>query len=124
LSCIRIHGDGVHPVVAWDGRVQRLWPVGLTAKAIEEWVDHLVGSQVELVMMDATTAYWKPFFYLLEVRGLRVGLVNAQDLRNGPGVPKTGKLDTVWLSKPAERGMLRRSLVSPKPTRQFATLPG
>lgn len=36
-----------------------------------------------------------------------------------PGRPKTDKLDAVWLSKLAERGMVRASSVPPKPVRQL-----
>ncbi|MGE5290432.1 MAG: hypothetical protein ACM3ML_25245 [Micromonosporaceae bacterium] len=37
-------------------------------------------------------------------------LVNARDVKNAPGRPKTDKLDAVWLAK---RGMLRPSFVPP-----------
>ncbi len=35
-------------------------------------------------------------------------LVNARDVRNVPGRPKTDKLDAVWLAKLTEKGLLRR----------------
>ncbi len=47
-------------------------------------------------------------------------LVNARDVKNVPGRPKTDKLDAVWLAKLAERGMLRASFVPPAPVRQRA----
>ena len=34
-------------------------------------------------------------FYLLEAAGLQVWLVNARDVKNVPGRPKTDKLDSV-----------------------------
>jgi transposase len=49
-------------------------------------------------------------------------LVNARDVKNVPGRPKTDKLDAVWLAKLAERGMLRASFVPPKPVRQLRDL--
>ncbi|MET9913948.1 IS110 family transposase [Streptomyces sp. NPDC006476] len=67
----------------------------------------------------ATGSYWRPFFYLLEARGLACWLVNARDVKNVPGRPKTDKLDAVWLAKLAERGMVRASFVPPKPVRQL-----
>src|SRR5262249_47578028 len=51
--------------------------------------------------------------YLLEVAGLEVQLVNAHDVKQAPGRPKTDKLDAVWLAKLTERGMLRPSFVPP-----------
>jgi transposase len=72
--------------------------------------------------MEATGVYWKPWFYLLESRGLTCWLVNARDVKNVPGRPKTDKLDAVWLCKLNERGMLRPSFVPPKPVRQLRDL--
>ena len=36
-----------------------------------------------------------------------VQLVNARDVKNVPGRPKTDKLDAVWLAKLTEKGLLR-----------------
>ena len=41
-------------------------------------------------------------------------LVNARDVKNVPGRPKTDKLDAVWLAKLTEKGLLRPSFV-PRP---------
>ncbi len=46
-------------------------------------------------------------------------LVNARDVKNVPGRPKTDKLDAIWLAKLNERGMLRPSFVPPEPIRQL-----
>jgi transposase len=48
-----------------------------------------------------------------------VQLVNARDVQNVPGRPKTDKLDAVWLAKCTERGMLRPSFVPPAGIRQL-----
>src|SRR5215469_5792711 len=63
--------------------------------------------------MEATSAYWKPPFYLLEDDIAECWVVNARDVKNAPGRPKTDKLDAIWLAKLAERGMLRPSFVPP-----------
>jgi transposase len=49
----------------------------------------------------------------LEAAGLEVQLVNAREARHMPGRPKTDKLDSVWLAKCTERGVLRPSFVPP-----------
>ena len=85
-------------------RVQRVFHTAATSGAILDLADHLVCQGVTLVVMEATSTYWKPFFFLLEARGLRCWLVNARDVKNVPGRPKTDKLDSVWLAKLAERG--------------------
>jgi len=57
--------------------------------------------------------------YLLEARGLVVWLVNARDVKNVPGRPKTDKLDSIWLARLNERGMLRPSFVPPAEIREL-----
>ena len=49
-------------------------------------------------------------------------MVNARDVKNVPGRPKTDKLDAVWLCKLAERGMLRPSFIPGRPQRQLRDL--
>jgi len=65
---------------------------------------------------------WKPWFYLLEARGLSCWLVNARQVKNVPGRPKTDKLDAIWLAKLTERGMLSPSFVPPEPIRRLRDL--
>ena len=83
--------------------------------------DWLVCQGVTLCVMEATSAYWKPPFYLLE-DGLECWVVNARDVKNVPGRPKTDRLDAVWLAKLAERGMLRPSFVPPPWQRELRDL--
>jgi len=84
--------------------------------------DRLVELGVTRVVMEATSDYWKPVFYLLESRGLDPWLVNARDVKHLPGRPKTDRLDAVWLAKVAERQMLRASFVPPGPIRLLRDL--
>jgi transposase len=103
--CVRIPGA--------KRRVTRVWDVAATTGAIMALADELVDLDIERVVLEATSDYWRPFFYLLEARGLCVWLVNAKDVKNVPGRPKTDKLDAIWLAKLNERGMLRPSFVPP-----------
>ncbi|SRR6266540_176770 len=100
-------------------RVSKVWDVDATTNAIIELAGQLAGLGVEKVTVESTSDYWRPFFYLLEVAGLPVQLVNARDVKNVPGRPKTDKLDAVWLAKLTERGMLRPSFVPPAEIRQL-----
>jgi transposase len=81
--------------------------------------DHLRCVGVSRVVMEATSDYWKPVFYLLEAQGLDPWLVNAKDVKHLPGRPKTDKLDAVWLCKVAERQMIRPSFVPPPQIRRL-----
>ena len=98
-------------------RVSRVWDVPARTKAVIELADHLVCQGVEKVTVESTSDYWRIWFYLLEARGLDVQLVNARDVKNVPGRPKTDKLDAVWLAKLTEKGLLRPSFVPPREIR-------
>jgi len=112
--CTRV----AHPSVA-RRRVTKVWDVSSTTNAIMALADELADARIERVVIESTSDYWRPFFYLLEARGLVVWLVNARDVKQVPGRPKTDKLDAVWLAKLNERGMLRPSFVPPKEIREL-----
>src|SRR5262249_45161798 len=82
-------------------------------RAVVELGNYLVSQQVEKVTLESTSDYWRIWFYLLEAAGLDVQLVNARDVKNVPGRPKTDKLDVVWQAQLTEKGMLRPSFVPP-----------
>ena len=72
--------------------------------------------------MEATSDYWKSPFYLLEAEGFECWLLNAAQVKNTPGRPKTDRQDAIWLAKVAERGMARPSFIPPKPIRRLRDL--
>ena len=74
------------------------------------------------VVMEATSDYWKPVFYLLEAQGSSRGWSTPRTSSTCPGRPKTDKLDAVWLCKVAERQMLRPSFVPPAQIRLLRDL--
>ncbi|MFV2008598.1 MULTISPECIES: IS110 family transposase [unclassified Micromonospora] len=94
-------------------RVSRVWKVAATTNAVGDLAAELVAAGVEKVTVESTSDYWRIWFYLFEAAGLDVQLVNARDVRNVPGRPKTDKLDAVWLAKLTEKGLLRPSFVPP-----------
>src|ERR1044071_7447148 len=95
------------------------WEVPATTNAVLELGEHLAAERIEKVTLEATSDYWRIWFYLLEAAGLDVQLVRAQDVKQAPGRPKTDKLDAVWLAKLTERGMLRPSFVPPAEIRRL-----
>jgi transposase len=61
-----------------------------TTRALLELRDWLVCQGVTLCVMEATSTYWKPPFYLLE-DVVECWVVNARDVKNVPGRPKTNR---------------------------------
>jgi transposase len=114
MACTRVPHD-----VQAGKRRTRVWEVDATTNAVLELGEHLVRERVEKVTLEATSDYWRIWFYLLEAAGLDVQLVRAQDVKQAPGRPKSDKLDAVWLAKLTERGMLRPSFVPPAEIRQL-----
>ncbi len=100
-------------------RRMHVWTVTATKAAVTELADHLRGLQIQVVTLESTSDYWRIWWVVLEAAGLKVQLVNAREVRNVPGRPKTDKKDAVWLAKLTERGMLRPSFVPPPEIRQL-----
>jgi len=114
MVCLRVPQAG-RP----DRRRSLVWEVPATTNAVMELADHLARERVQKVTLEATSDYWRIWFYLLEAAGLDVQLVKAHDVKQAPGRPKTDKLDAVWLAKLTERGMLRPSFVPPTEIRNL-----
>jgi transposase len=117
VCCVRL------PAVAGSKRrVQEVSTHSTMVTSLCELANRLVGLGVERVVMEATSDYWRPPFYLFEAHGLDPWLVNAKDVKHLPGRPKTDRLDAVWLCKVAERQMLRPSFVPPADIRRLRDL--
>jgi transposase len=114
VCCVRLPGPN-------GRRLQEVRTVSTMTGALLAMGDWLTGLGVSRVVMEATSDYWRPPFYLLEDR-FETWLVNAKDVRHLPGRPKTDRLDAVWLCKVAERQMLRPSFVPPPAIRALRDL--
>jgi transposase len=116
-ACVRVPHDS-RP----GRRMQEVRGYATTTGRLLEMADWFRCWGVTRVVMESTSTYWKGAYYLLEAEGFECWLVNARDVKNVPGRPKTDKADAVWLAKVAERGMCRPSLVHPKPIRELRDL--
>src|SRR3954451_21918508 len=117
VCCVRVPGAG-----GAKRRLQEVSTHSTMTRSLAELANRLVDLRIERVVMEATSDYWRPVFYLLEAHGLEPWLVNARDVRHLPGRPKTDVLDAVWLCKVAERQLLRPSFVPPRPIRELRDL--
>ncbi|WP_431880415.1 IS110 family transposase [Micromonospora marina] len=117
VCCVRVP-DETKP----GRRLQEVRTYPTMTRSLIGLAERLAALEVTRVVMEATSDYWKPVFYLLEAHGFEVWLVNARDVKHLPGRPKTDKLDAVWLCKVAERQMIRPSFVPPAPIRMLRDL--
>jgi transposase len=114
VCCVRVPHEG-RP----GRRLQEVEAYATMTRSLLRLADRLRCLGVTRVVMEATSDYWKPVFYVLEAHGLETWLVNAKDVKHLPGRPKTDRLDAVWLCKVAERQMIRPSFVPPPPIRRL-----
>ena len=93
MVCLRVPGQS-----GSGRRGSMVWQVQATMPAVRELAAVLKREMVQMVTMEATSDYWRIWFYVLEAAGLPVQLVSARQARNLPGRPKTDKLDCQWLA--------------------------
>jgi transposase len=72
-------------------RLQEVETYSTMTRPLLGMADHLRCLGVTRVVMEATSDYRKPVFYLLEAAGFETWLVNARDVKHLPGRPKTGQ---------------------------------
>src|SRR6478736_2149723 len=112
--CIRIQGSNGRKtsstVTTWGSMTNQILALR----------DHLAAQQVTVVIMESTSDYWRPFYYILEA-DFEVLLVNAHEVKNVPG-RKTDVSDAAWLADLGAHGLLRASFVRPEPIRQLLDL--
>ena len=100
-------------------RQSRVWTVKARMNAIRALGRQLKQDGIEMVTLESTSDYWRIWFFVLEACGLAVQLVNASQAKSLPGLPKTDKVDAMWLARLTELGLLRASFVPPRAIRDL-----
>jgi transposase len=112
--CVRVQGRGSQKtsttVTTWSSTMPQI--LKLRAKLVREGVQRVV--------MESTSDYWRPLFYVL-AEGLDVILVKASDVKAIPG-RKSDVSDAEWLADLAAHGLVRASFVPPENQRQLRDL--
>lgn len=112
--CLRVQGGGSRPtrstVTTWGTKTPQLIKLR----------DRLVADKVERVVMESTSDYWRPVFYVLSEQ-LDVILVKASDVKAMPG-RKSDVSDAEWLADLAAHQLVRASFVPPEQQRQLRDL--
>lgn len=116
MVCIRTHD----PDAGGLAEQTRTW--GTMTSDILALREELIAARVTCVVMEATSDYWRPFYYLLEdLPECQVLLVNARHVGNVPG-RKSDVNDAKWLAQIGAHGLLRASFVPPPRVRQLRDL--
>ena len=114
VVCVRVAGPR-------GGADRRTTTWGARTSEVLELAQFLKEQRVERVVMEATSSYWKPFYFRLQEVGLDVVLANARRVKQIPG-RKTDVADAVWLADLAAHDLVRGSFVQDQPTRQLKDL--
>lgn len=112
VACLRVLVKGK---VRYELRRFSTMTSGLIALA-----DWLEGAGCTHVAMEATGAYWKPVWHILEGR-FELVLANAAHLRNVPG-RKSDVNDATWIADLLAHGLIRASMVPPEPIQRVRDL--
>jgi transposase len=119
-----VHKDSLAATVRVPGprgeRRQETRTFATTTRGLLALADWLASYDVTRVGMESTGCYWKPVWYVLEER-FECWLLNARHLRHVPG-RKTDVADSAWICELVEHGLVRPSLVPPRPIRELRDL--
>jgi len=112
VACLRLMGRGK---AKYEVRRFPTTTAGLLALA--DWLEEAGCTHVA---MEATGAYWKPVWHILEGR-FELVLANAAHIRAVPG-RKSDVNDATWIADLLAYGLIRSSLVPPEPIAQLRDL--
>lgn len=92
-----------------------------TAAALRELACWLAERAVEVVVLEATSDYWRPVFYPLQDAGLNLMLVNPAHLKGVRG-RKSDPSDAAFLARAGASGMVLASFVPDRAIRELRDL--
>jgi transposase len=121
-----VHKRSVVACVLWSGpggtAVHRTRTFGTMTRDLEELAAWLAAQDCRQVAMEATGAYWKPVYNVLEAAGgFELWVVNAEHLRAVPG-RKTDVKDAQWIAELLRHGLLRASFIPDRDQRELREL--
>ncbi len=101
---------------------QQVRTFGTMSAELEQLRDWLVECSCSHVAMEATGAYWKPVYNVLEERDeLQLLVINAQHLKTVPG-RKTDVKDAEWIATLLRHGLVRASCIPDRSQRELREL--
>jgi transposase len=121
-----VHQKSVVACVLWSGPggtvVHETRTFGTMTGDLEALAEWLAARGCGRVAMEATGAYWKPAYNVLEAAGgFELWVVNAEHLRAVPG-RKTDVKDAQWIAELLRYGLLRASFIPDRDQRELREL--
>jgi transposase len=115
VACVRVP----HPTqpARWSLETQKF---GATPRDIRNLPQWLVERRVEVVVLEATSDYWRSVYYTLQPR-LNMMLVNPQHLKGIRG-RKSDPSDAAFLARAGASGLVMASFVPAQPVRELRDL--
>lgn len=117
---IDLHKDFIVACL-FSGKKRELREFGTTTSQLLSCIDWLQSVHCEMVTMESTASYWKPFVNILEAYGLPFMVVNARHMKNVPG-RKYDTGDAEWIAQLTQAGLLRPSFIPGREQRELREL--
>jgi transposase len=103
------------------GRKKTTKTFSTTTSSLLQLVDWLKINECQYVAMEATGAYWKPIYNVLEMDEMPTLVVNAQHIKAVPG-RKTDVKDSEWIADLLRHGLLNGSYIPKREQRELKEL--
>jgi transposase len=116
LACVRTPNPG--RAGRWSLETERFGTTVAETRRLRDW---LIERRVELVVMEATSDYWRPVYYALQDATLRLMLVNPAHLKGIRG-RKSDPSDAALLARAGASGMVMASFVPSRAIRELRDL--
>jgi transposase len=112
-----VHKDKIVACIL-TGRKKEIKSYSTMTSSLLELVDWLKDNQCQCIAMEATGAYWKPIYNLLEMEEIPTLVVNAQHIKAVPG-RKTDVKDSEWIADLLRHGLLKGSFIPSRDQREL-----
>lgn len=116
LACVRTPNPA--RAGTWSLETERFGTTPAEVRRLRDW---LAQRRVELVVMEATSDYWRPVYYALQDASLNLMLVNPAHLKGIRG-RKSDPSDAAFLARAGASGMVMASFVPERAIRELRDL--
>lgn len=114
VACVRVPNPA--RAGTWSLETERFGTTPAETRRLRQW---LVAREVELVVMEATSDYWRPVYYALQ-ESLSMMLVNPAHLKGIRG-RKSDPSDAAFLARAGASGMVMASFVPGRRSESYGT---